>query len=537
MSVPRREWRSRPRMRGYAVVVAMSLAALSSAYAANNSGLAEPPATTRIQLDGGADHKESPVLQSVQKAWTSISGERPSGGPWLFDDKLVYHTYNGRVVALSAASGSTEWEARSESPYISEPIVDRELMYFSAARFVTALRLDDGTTVWRFRKGNQADSGLVLDARAVYLNSGREVHALDRATGKELWRVRLESANTYRPVPAGTVVLLGDAGGRLIAVDAQSGEVRWKSSGPASLEVEDRLLSETGRAARTREAKEVFRGMGSRSLLPWAIGVCDARSQGRAEADIVANLAEFFGRDVAAAIAIGAQRTLCPPGTTREEIADLARSAEAGGGNEVLVSPPSVHGKTVAFRTRVGPESGAIQVADLDSGRVVVRWSTRVGAGSPPVLDGTAVFSMDQRELVAKAIEGGRRMWSLNLESEGGSYDTPLALMDGKVFAITSNAILEIDRTTGTIVRRIPASGFRVSAESLLRGEICATGSGLVYRVDVLSPESEWAVSRADLVSPSSRIACRGDALFYYEDRADYPLHRLEVRRGEAPRK
>ena len=468
--------------------------------------------------------------QQVKPVWMSGLGERASGGPWLLDDKVLYHTYGGRLIALSAQNGARLWEARTDGPQISTPVLDQGLLYFGTAKDVFALRLSNGQKVWQYPKSIASSGELVVDGRAVYVNSARNFHAIDRSTGKELWRLRADGAGTYTPVMAGSTVLVGNVEGRLIAVEAQSGRVKWESSVAAGSAIGDEFLREAGRAARTREARDMFEGMGPRDLVPFAKGVCDSLLQGQTESDVVANLAEFWGPDVAAAIATAARKILCPAGTTREQMAVVARNLESPKGNETLASLPSIHGDSVVFRTKADLDSGSIRLVELESGRIVMHWPTHTGGGSAPVIDDAAVYFTDRGELVARAKDGAK-LWLLDLQYEGGGYDAPLVLIGKHLYVLGRSSILEIDRTAGTIIRRIPITASTELVGNLLRGEprLCALGLEFAFMEEMSSSEAGWVVPLTEIRGSGRTLACTNHMLFYYVDGGDYPAYGVEV--------
>lgn len=486
-----------------------------------------PTTATIAETPVGITAEKTRVMQQVRLVWEFPLGERPSGGPWLLDNKVLYHTYGGRLVAFSAQTGIKLWEASTDGPTVSSPVLEQNLLYFGTAKHVFAVRLGDGEKVWQYRKSVESSGELVVDGQAVYLNSARNFHAIDRHTGKELWRLRAASAATYTPVLAGSTILLGEADGRLIAVEAQSGRVKWESATSASSALGDELLGEASRMTKSREAQDMFQAMGPRDLLPFAKGVCESLFGGQAEADVVANLAEFLGSDTGAAIAAAAKKVLCPAGTTPEQMAATARKLEMPGEKETLASAPSVHGGLLAFRTRQGLTTGAIQLAELESGRVLVRWPTRASAGSAPAIADAVGYFMDGWELVARAKEG--KLWSLDLQFEGAGYDTPIVLFGNRLFAVSDRNTLEIDRATGAILRRIPVGKYIRARARLLRGEICGMGRDGAYMEDLGSASAGRAVHRSDLPNAGFTMACGGDMLFYYEDGDRYPARGLEI--------
>jgi len=497
--------------------------------------------TTRAVSIGSASEESSKAAISqpriVRTLWKTTLGERPLGGPWLANGFVIYRTYSGRLIALAAKTGAKVWEVKTDGPYISQPAFADGVLYFGAERHslrssggrLLALQLATGKIVWDFPTSTVADEPFVND-RAVYVRSGRDWYAIDRNSGKELWHLQTDSSGAYYPpVVSGSTALLGNAISGLVAVDAQSGRVKWQFAPSEAFPEGEQFLREMARVFRTREeGQALVKSTGSRDLYPFAIGMCEAIMEGQGESEVVANMSEFFGSDLAAAMFAAARKTICPPGTTLEQVMAAARKAKLPTGKEMLASPPSAFGDKVFFRARIGVDAGAIYAVELESGRVVIRWPTRFGGGSAPVADDKAIYFMDLNNLMAVPITGGERLWSLDLKYEGASYDTPLVMIGNYLYAV-SNQIFKIDRMTGTIEWKIPVGGIVRPGKDLQKGQICAFGGDFAYKANLAAGNVDWTVRKTDLPRAEFTIACEDRMLFYYEDWGDYPTHGIDL--------
>jgi outer membrane protein assembly factor BamB len=138
----------------------------------------------------------------------------------------------GSVVAVSAADGEPEWTARvgERAVYAGAAVTDDRL-YLGGTQGGLALDREDRSVVWRSPRsylftpptvGERAYVGRVGE-------SGIGLRALDR-DGEELWRHVLEGlAGSPGPATAADgVVYYGAGDGRLYALDAESGQRRWR---------------------------------------------------------------------------------------------------------------------------------------------------------------------------------------------------------------------------------------------------------------------------------------------------------------------
>ena len=122
----------------------------------------------------------------------------------------------------------------------SNPVVSRGRVFVQDLNSnVYALDLRSGRLRWARRYGSESGgpNGVALARGKVYGNTVTHAFALDGETGRELWRTRLtERANpiTIAPAVAGGLVFTSTTGqapggrGELVALDAETGRVRWR---------------------------------------------------------------------------------------------------------------------------------------------------------------------------------------------------------------------------------------------------------------------------------------------------------------------
>jgi outer membrane protein assembly factor BamB len=125
--------------------------------------------------------------------WRASAGKPLSAGPGASDDLVVVGTEKGEVLAFDA-DGKPLWTARVTSELIAPPrISDKVVIVFSGDGRIYGLGSADGKTLW-----------------------------VDQRTNPPL---------TVRNAAGGVVsrggLLVGTAGGRLLAIDTQSGTVAW----------------------------------------------------------------------------------------------------------------------------------------------------------------------------------------------------------------------------------------------------------------------------------------------------------------------
>lgn len=135
---------------------------------------------------------------------------------------------DGSIVSLDVATGGLKWEKQlSQNKRFrdidSSPVRDAEVLYvpgFDDALY--AVRSTNGDILWKYEKGGYGDLIFHLD-RIYYSTTNNEVVCLEKATGKELWTYKLKKGLGTQPVFTRGLVVVGEAQGNVIFLDATSG--------------------------------------------------------------------------------------------------------------------------------------------------------------------------------------------------------------------------------------------------------------------------------------------------------------------------
>jgi outer membrane protein assembly factor BamB len=187
--------------------------------------------------------------------WSRDMGSPIASSPAVGTRRVFFGTRDGRFHALDAATGEVRWRLtvgpdfpwpwghESGDVYTSSPVhVNGTVIFGSGDGHVYALDARTGRQHWRAVAGGRVRSSPAVDGGRVYVGSadGR-VYAFDLRTGALRWRydtegVRLESRNfgydrrTVQSSPAvsGRAVYVGARDGFLYAIDATTGQLRWR---------------------------------------------------------------------------------------------------------------------------------------------------------------------------------------------------------------------------------------------------------------------------------------------------------------------
>lgn len=167
-----------------------------------------------------------------------IDTYRLFGVPAVADGTVFFPTSQG-MYALDAATGDQQWTGTtSDFP----PVVGDGSVYVVQGENVAALDQATGEEQWRTdAEYDIRSTPTVADGRVFVRRYEGKVHAIDAEDGTELWEAEPGEASYTPLVAAGDTLYVPtgtDTYQQLVALDAASGEVRWRHYRP-DLEISD----------------------------------------------------------------------------------------------------------------------------------------------------------------------------------------------------------------------------------------------------------------------------------------------------------
>jgi outer membrane protein assembly factor BamB len=192
----------------------------------------EPPAPL-VKLEASAE---------LKRLWSANVGVGYDGQfvhlvPTVIDDYVLAADRKGRVAAYDAVSGKRRWETRVDAPLSAGPGSGEDLVLLgtSDAR-ILALGLQDGEPVWEARVSSEVLSVPRIDRGVVVVQSvDGNVTGLDASDGRQLWVYDrdvpvLTLRGTSTPAVGYGAVIAGFASGKVAALTIDQGFVAWETS-------------------------------------------------------------------------------------------------------------------------------------------------------------------------------------------------------------------------------------------------------------------------------------------------------------------
>jgi outer membrane protein assembly factor BamB len=208
----------------------------------------KPPAPGLAWPTYGYDQERTRASPSItvrppfRRVWTFHGRSLLEFPPVVGYGRVFLTTFDGRLTALDAVSGTVVWRYRSGRCGWASPALAGHVVYetFIGSREcdsrandgqVAAFAAGSGRRLWLRRIGPTESSPLVADG-AVYVGDwdGR-VWALDAATGRTRWVVQLHGAIKGSLALSGGRLFIGTYGGDVVALSAIGGRTIWRSGG------------------------------------------------------------------------------------------------------------------------------------------------------------------------------------------------------------------------------------------------------------------------------------------------------------------
>jgi outer membrane protein assembly factor BamB len=185
--------------------------------------------------------------ESADDGWFADKlSQRISGGITYAYDKLFVGTEHGQVIALNKDSGEVLWTKKVKGEVITPPgYGDGLIIVNTGAGYLMALHPDDGDLRWEYEQEvppltlRGISSPVVANGGVIFGSANGKLSVLISQSGLEAWKQsvatavgaseleRLVDVDTRPVVTVDTIFSLA-YNGNLIAVDLQSGQIKWK---------------------------------------------------------------------------------------------------------------------------------------------------------------------------------------------------------------------------------------------------------------------------------------------------------------------
>ena len=219
-----------------AAVVASGCASLSQS--SLTSWIPSIPVPSFAWLTGGG-HKPGPLptlnaTVTPQINWQQSVGKAAPGiAPAITSSAVYAAATDGTLMRLDPATGRVEWKISAGHPLSAGPGAGDGIVIAGTSKGDVLAFDDSGKSLWSVRVSSEviAPPRVTENVVVVFSGDGR-IYGLARNDGRTIWvDPRNNPSLTVRNAAGGVVsrggLFIGTAGGRLLAIDAQTGTIAW----------------------------------------------------------------------------------------------------------------------------------------------------------------------------------------------------------------------------------------------------------------------------------------------------------------------
>ncbi len=364
------------------VLVCVLLVALSTAHCLAQSVFRGDPAHS------GSFPTQGP-RQFHHVKWTFPTGARVVSSPVWQDNVLYFGGDDGNIYAVDAATGHQVWKHATGGPVPSSPVVANGIVYVgSYDGKLYALDARTGATRWKFATTGERR----FEAKGLHgwLPTNQTI--------ADPFDVFLSS-----PVFAQGTVYFGSGDGHLYAVDAASGELRWKF-----------LTGDVVHASPAFADGVVY--FGSWDSYFYAVDAATGKEKWRFHAGEDPQIHNQVGFQSSPAIVDGVVYTGCRDSNLYAINAATGKEMwRFSTGQSWVVSSPAVAYGKVVFATS---DSSLYYVLDALTGKELVKQQTRAYAFSSPAIAGDVVLlGILNGTLEARDMNSGKLLWDFQTDA------------------------------------------------------------------------------------------------------------------------
>jgi outer membrane protein assembly factor BamB len=354
-----------------AVAACGSMPKLSSLNPLNWFGRAPPPPPAAlVNIDNPA---------AVKTLWQASIGKAGNGTfvPAVVGDAVYAAARDGSVGRFDAATGKPVWRISTGRELTGGVGADKDTVVVASAEGEVIALENDGRQRWRARVSSEVLAAPVVAGDMVIVRStDSRVFALDSRDGKRRWIYQRSAPALAVRSPAGAVlsegfVFSGFSGGKLVAIAANNGGMRWEGT--------------VSQPKGTTEIERVTDVIG----LPW-VGereACAVAFQGRVACFDLANGQQIWTRPMSSATGLGVDARYVFVSEDAGAVSGLDRTTGTNVwrqdrlANRLLTAPLPLGGTII-----VGDVQGYVHLLKRESGAFAARVPTDGSQiAAPPV--------------------------------------------------------------------------------------------------------------------------------------------------------
>lgn len=161
------------------------------------------------------------IPAGLRAQWTFDAGSMINSGLAYVGDEIIFDTFGKQVIALDVRSGTLAWRATSDNILMSTPAVADGIVYVGTG----SNEHGANTKAFAYDPVGTLKNLWGRDA-------GDHVIALDAATGEQRWRYRTAGEDMPSAALSGGLVIFANGDSHAYGLRANSGDLQWRANLP-----------------------------------------------------------------------------------------------------------------------------------------------------------------------------------------------------------------------------------------------------------------------------------------------------------------
>jgi outer membrane protein assembly factor BamB len=203
--------------------------------ATREKGSYSPPVivgdTLYVGADSGYFYAVDIKGEQPQQKWRHVRGDQSSAlqSPLVGDGTVFYVSGEGLLFALNSETGEPRWSYASGKPYLSSPALSDGTVYFAGPDVIYALESASGKLKSQVKAEVGAPFVTIANGLVYFLDNRGHLRSVDSRTGAAQPKPRNDNRlGTRFAIEEQTVYFGGWSTGNVYAVDAVTGDIKWK---------------------------------------------------------------------------------------------------------------------------------------------------------------------------------------------------------------------------------------------------------------------------------------------------------------------
>lgn len=217
----------------YILLVSLTLAACSNLKLGSNAGVREGDWYTEGSSSLRQHRVEASVDPPLAEKWRYDAGAGTGpAGALIIDGRVLVANRKGQITAINLESGKREARARFDGPIEGGMSARGSTLYvpvISKKNNIVAYDIQSGGKKWSFTFQPIESGLLAVDEQVIAVDANADVRALNAEDGALLWEKNLSDSSTVlsSPLGVGERLFVADDDGDVFAMNARSGSDLW----------------------------------------------------------------------------------------------------------------------------------------------------------------------------------------------------------------------------------------------------------------------------------------------------------------------